>query len=286
MLFSDEHYAHIEALIEEYKKGSSEQISHEIIDQFRPLIDKYLRIIKDGKINLRDRDSRSFISLFISDPAIRGSLLRGDMPPEVKAAAYRAVSSLVNSCTSLSREDCMQDLISVLLSIATKYEQQNKGFCSYLISSFKFGVANKIKKYISDPVNNASGIAFLHEATRLQDYPFASYQMIDDTSPPLDKSWIDGVTCSDVFLVLSPQERELIKLSYYDGLTDIEVAKRLGLHRNWVREKKRRAIRKLEVAAYEEHTLRKMWQGDDLQDKASEAMPRVQRNPKEEESQT
>ena len=47
--------------------------------------------------------------------------------------------------------------------------------------------------------------------------------------------------------ILSPRQREVVCLLYYDYLSEIEAGRQLGLSRSTIRTHKKRALRKLEV---------------------------------------
>lgn len=65
----------------------------------------------------------------------------------------------------------------------------------------------------------------------------------------LNFNWTNGVTCSDIFAVLTPYEREIILLSFIEKKTDIEIGKIYGLHRATINEHKKKAVRKIQEKA-------------------------------------
>lgn len=67
----------------------------------------------------------------------------------------------------------------------------------------------------------------------------------------LNFNWTTGVTCGEVFSVLTPYEREIILLSFIEKKTDIEIAEIYGCHRATINDHKNKAIRKLKAKAQE-----------------------------------
>lgn len=65
----------------------------------------------------------------------------------------------------------------------------------------------------------------------------------------LNFNWTNGVTCSDIFAVLTPYEREIILLSFIEKKTDIEIGKIYGCHRATINDHKKKAVRKIQEKA-------------------------------------
>lgn len=65
----------------------------------------------------------------------------------------------------------------------------------------------------------------------------------------LNFNWTNGVTCSDIFSVLTPYEREIILLSFIEKKTDIEIGQIYGCHRATINGHKKEAIRKISEKA-------------------------------------
>lgn len=73
----------------------------------------------------------------------------------------------------------------------------------------------------------------------------------------LNFNWTNGVTCSELFKVLTPYEREIIILSFIKNKSEVEISDIYGYHRATINTHKKRAIAKIQVKAKELNVLEK-----------------------------
>lgn len=73
----------------------------------------------------------------------------------------------------------------------------------------------------------------------------------------LNFNWTNGVTCSELFKVLTPYEREIIILSFIKNKTDIEIGMIYGCHRATINEHKKRAVNKIKEVALKLNVINK-----------------------------
>lgn len=205
---------------------------------------KFYKMLRFGKIDFKDYDSRVFLSLFIEDNAISKALYQSYQHRPVKQAAVRKLGVITESLKVLEDEDLKQDLRMLLLQQAMRYKKEDRVFGAYLYHSYRFAVKNYIKK-IQKPAE-----PYIHMPKELmriaddqlkdndadidiQDSIFVQSPMIF-MDEELGNSWVRGLTCGDEFKELTPLQRLIIKLNYYDGLSDGKIAEMMGIHINTI----------------------------------------------------
>jgi RNA polymerase sigma factor (sigma-70 family) len=201
-------------------------------------------MLRFGKIDFKDYDSRVFLSLFMEDRTIGKALRQSYQYRPVKQAAVRKLGVITESLKVIEDEDLKQDLRMLLLTQAMRYEKGNRVFGAYLYHSYRFAVKNYIKK-IQKPAE-----PYIHmpkELMRLADDQLkdndANIEINDSIfvqapmifmDEELGNSWVRGLTCGDEFKELTPLQRLIIKLNYYDGLSDGKIADMMGIHINTI----------------------------------------------------
>lgn len=227
-------YDKINELVFRFKSNiNPQEAALELICLFSPLFKKYIKILKSCIINFSDHEFCSFIGLFIKDEKIRKELKTGNISPRNKEFIYKVVYSIRALLYPLSEEDLNSEFIAIFLKIALRYKEIQKGFCTYLKSSFRYEVAKFVSRFINDPLSSATE---LNDAIS-REFKLDKMSIIEE----LDSHWIYGA-CSEIFTDLTPLDRLIIKMFYLDKFTDIEIAKITGYHRNWIGIKRRRAV--------------------------------------------
>jgi RNA polymerase sigma factor (sigma-70 family) len=254
MSFSSARYQQIEKLVIEYQNHNPDA-ALELIELFNPLFNKYVKIIKTGAVDLSDYDSRFFISMFIIDPRLRSGVRNNYYLAKNRDAAYRVADFICNGCCSLSEEDLMQDFSIILLKLASGYKLKDRSFVSYTGTTFKYEVSQLIRKILGNPLTSAIPINLDNEETLDTRYIHKNDIIVDDIFPSneideLDNNWVYGITCNEVFCELDNFERLILKMSYVDNMSDIEISEKTGYHRNWIGIRRRTAIEKLRQKIY------------------------------------
>lgn len=277
-----DNYDHIDGLVASYQ-GGNQSAAEELIEIFQNYLDKFAAILIDGHADLRNRDTRNFIILFISDPNIRKNLKRARYNRVSRSSAYDVVSLLQKTCSAYEPDDISQELILILLSLANRYAKKGKkhNFCGYLYNVFRYDLYRRVLAMTRDPAvfslldnipyNDINYVNMDSDFTD-QDELYIDVPFIDEEGDSLDHNWVHGYTCNDAFDVLSKLERYILKLSYEDEMTDIDIGKKLSMHRHTIRTKKAYAIQKVRDHAQQNHQLSRLQDTTTVQDKATEAM--------------
>jgi predicted DNA-binding protein YlxM (UPF0122 family) len=238
-----EWYDYIEELVEKYQQGDSES-GLTLINAFEPYMKKYSRMIKDGCIDLKDDDSRKFISLFITDYNTRINLIKHPQSKEARSAAYSAISMLTKVCQSITIEDLKQDFCVILLSLCKRYVKQNDGanFCGYTYNTFRYEIHRRIIDIVKDPLAFMSDFNISFDETQYITQDTDTYIDNEEISnvpmaiedDELGNNWIRGLSCDDMFYNLTPLQRLILKKYYIEGYSDPKIADKLCMHKNTI----------------------------------------------------
>lgn len=245
----------IDELVFKFQNGN-EKAGLELIDIYEPFLRKYYKLVKDGLLNFQDKDSRKFVGLFIEDADCRKKLVKNRLFSEdTTTMAHLAAGMICHLCQDISQDDIMQELITLFIVLAKRYKKKGKNlfFGGYLYSSYKYELYRRILMLTTDPLVHRADMnleyydeSYMNDEEMVLDEPCIytnePVMVIDDD---LGNSWVRGLTCTEAFEDLSPTERLILKLKYYDNLTDIEISQRMGLHRNTIRAHRLKAIDKI-----------------------------------------
>lgn len=240
----------IDELVSKYQAGD-EEAGETLLNMYgggagalSHFIGKYYRMLRFGKLDFKDYDSRAFISLFIEDRILGKALFQSYQYRPVKQAAVRKLGTIVESLKVLEDEDLKQDLRVLFLQQAMRYKKTNRSFGAYIYGSYRFAVKNYIKKiqkpaepYIHMPKDLMrvadDQLKDDESEVDLKDSIFAEAPMIM-MDEELGNSWVRGLTCGEEFKDLTPLQRLIIKLNYYDGWSDGRIADKMGIHINTI----------------------------------------------------
>jgi DNA-directed RNA polymerase specialized sigma24 family protein len=243
-----EWYDHIDDLVIEFQEGNNE-CGHEIIEALNPYLVKFARIMQEGFINLKDKDTRKFISLFIADKETRKKLARYYQSTEVRYEAYKAASLIAQACSCMTQEDVDQELKTILLTLARRWKKTDnrRNFCGYVYNSFRYELYRSLSEITKNPLTYRSV-----DNIRYNDEENIIYSDIDDVTlddliilvcpEDLDNSWVRGLTCSDGFLQLTPLQRFIVREYYINGFTDQMIADKVSMHINTIRINRNKSI--------------------------------------------
>jgi DNA-directed RNA polymerase specialized sigma24 family protein len=214
---------------------------------------KFYKMLRYGKLDLDDRDSRLFISLFLEDPLMGKEMRKAYQYKPTQQAARRKLQNLEHSLRVMTDDDLKQELIAIFLKVAKKYKKvkKNVDFNGYLYNYYRFEVANFIKKllqpdemYVKHPdrlVRLADDLLEDEDsAIELQESILLNLPMIQ-AEEELDVNWVRGLTCGEEFKELTPLQRLIIKLNYEDGWSDGKIADMMGIHINTIFRQRKKA---------------------------------------------
>jgi DNA-directed RNA polymerase specialized sigma24 family protein len=251
----------IDELVFAYQNGS-EEAAMELLEIYgghpkkRDLslyLGKYFKMLRYGKLDLNDRDSRLFISLFLEDPCMRKEMRKAYQYKPTQQAARRKLQNLEHSLRVMTDDDLRQELVAMFLKVAKKYKKvkKNVDFNGYLYNYYRFEVANFIKKllqpdemYVKHPdrlIRIADDLLGDDDSViELQDSILMNLPIMQ-MEEELDINWVRGFTCGEEFKELSQLQRLIIKLNYEDGWSDGKIADMMGIHINTIFRQRKKA---------------------------------------------
>lgn len=211
---------------------------------------KYFKMLRYGKLDFKDKDSRLFMNLFIEDASIREQLRQSYQYKLTKEIALRKLGGIVQSLQHISDEDLEQDLRFLFLKKVIKYKKMNRNFKAYIANTYRYAVENYIQKITNkrDLSNHPRKLIRLaddrlHDGEsdiHISDSIFEEGLMMH-TEEDLDNNWVRGLTCGEEFKELTPLQRLIIKLNYYDGYSDGKIADTMGIHINTIFRQRKKA---------------------------------------------
>lgn len=201
---------------------------------------------------------------------------------------FSTVNTIMNIFHESSYEDIKQDLKIIFFNMCQKYKDVRPSFHTYIDKNFHYYAYRYWEKTIRDPIGRGSSVSIstpirsmkftedtnitfadiledvqskvendytLNKITVYYDIkasaiPVVYGEEISDTynNTFLNTNWINGITCSTAFKILTPLERKIIKLWYIDNLTDKEIGEKFGICRGSIN--KRRNIAKTKIGEY------------------------------------
>jgi RNA polymerase sigma factor (sigma-70 family) len=249
-------YDLVDQLVEKYQAGDQDA-AEELINQLSPYMIKFFKIIRLGVIDLNDRDSRRFISLFIDDYGARDKLKKKFQSRDARNEAYQAALMVQSMCSQIPAEDIVQELIVILLTLAKRFIKHRKkvNFCGYLYNGFRFELARRIKIITVDPLTHRTDFnvsfddgEYISDEDLIDENELAfCNEPIMELEEDLGNSWIRGITCGDMFEDLTPMQRMILKLYYIDGENDSSIGDKLGIHRTTVKSQRVKAEENLKT---------------------------------------
>lgn len=247
---------HIDELVHQFQQGdwaSGEELlrlfgGHPDFPSPKAFIGKYFSLIRYGKINFDDRDTRRFIALYIKNPETRKKLIPFYQYREVKAEAIKELEeNVIKPLSIISDEDLLQDLRLLLLMLAKRFRKKRRkvNFAGYLYNSYRYALKNYLDKaYLKreEPLFDLWRWLLHIQDDRLEDQE--SLIVVDDlidfkgpmiqVDEDLGNNWVRGLTCGEEFKRLNPLQRLILKLHYDEKVTDGNIADRLNMHINTI----------------------------------------------------
>lgn len=214
---------------------------------------KYYQLLVHGAYDLRDKDVRRFLQLYMNDGESRRVMTYHLQDTATKKDAARVVNLLTTHIQQVDKEDVMQDLVLLFLDQAMKFEKQKKqvDFSGYLYNSYRYKVYHLLQKklfsydvLLSEDLQEFDEDIIGEDGVVIKDEWFYPEPVLKD-EPELGLDWVQG-NCHAVYAPLSVLERLILKLAYDRHLTDEQIAKQLGFHRNTIWKYRNEARNKVE----------------------------------------
>lgn len=150
-IFGMEEYQKIHELVYEYQAGST-SAAEQLIDSFKTFLNKYVALIKYGQYSLDHYSIRSFIKLFAEDGNERKKINSYFAKGLGKNVADKTVARISGIFSNTTQEDVKQELISIFLTMCTKYKDTKPSFHHYIKSNFHYYAYRHFEKSIRDPI--------------------------------------------------------------------------------------------------------------------------------------
>jgi RNA polymerase sigma factor (sigma-70 family) len=250
MINTKEWYDHIDELVIRFQAGKTE-CGEELIEIFQPFFLKYINIVKEGKVNLKDRDSRKFIALFMNDPEVIHKLNKRFHSNETKNNAYKTILYLNNTCNLIDEEDIKQEIYLAFLTLINRWTKKKgkSNFCGYVYNCFRYEFRRAISNLVKDPIVNNTyvNLRYMDSENLTDDIEILDKVNTENTimitlEEEIDNNWVRGLTCSEEFLSLTTLQRMILKEYYCDKSTDKAIAHKTGLHINTIFRNRTKAI--------------------------------------------
>ena len=133
-------------------------------------------------------------------------------------------------------EDCVQQTYLEVWRTAHRYDRDRGGAKGWLLSVLRHRALDEIRATESD-------------RRRLELFELHEVHAIDagDTTSEVAHARMDGYVVREALNALTPKERELIRLSYWSGLSHSQIASLTSLPVGTVKSRLRRGLQKLRV---------------------------------------
>lgn len=243
-------------------KRKAEQAATLLLKRFTPLFRKYITLIKTGQIDFMDTEMRRFVRSFIGEPHLKLALRNRYPSTQSKHEILLRFNFVKETYGALNEDDILIDLQMLFLVLAKRYKQMGRNFCAYVYNVYSYEVCRHIQKFIKNPANiHYRSMEYIEHMQSCYDERIETCfedQIYETNTGMPDFSWINGKTCSDPFLCLSPLERKIIIKYYMEEYNDRQIAEEFGMHINTVNVRRRKAVNKLaEVLNIEPKTIRR-----------------------------
>lgn len=274
--YDSEKYERIEYLVAEYQKGNQEAVA-ELIQMFHHFFNRYVRLIKEGIYNLKEKYIRKFIQLYMT-PKEAKNIGRFYMD-ELLQKRVKFISSLIMELfKEVSGEEIYNECVIAFLRLAKGYTRVSHlaYFNTYMLMYFHFRLRDQLKKMMKTNAlfkyntymrynDNYSGEYIpIYSLINEQEKEFEKdinitqeqkKKMIKE-SDELNDNWINGMNVGEMFEELDVKERRILKLYYVDKVSDIEIGEMFGVTRETINRKKMQIKRKIEDKMKEQKLLK------------------------------
>lgn len=249
---TEEDYLQIDELILEYQNGNN-AVTDEIINTFEPYMIKYINLFYDGEADMKDKDVRQFMSLFVGDPKARKRMKNPILTSTVEKEINTVTGQFMQLFEYVPREDISQELKMILLTMAKRWKKKGpkKYFCGYLYNSYRYEMYRLIQKLMKEPliykVRTNISIEFseleMVDTTNFEQFSEKWYN--ESTDNEFNQEWIDGNSCDDIFAELEPLQRKILIEYYINGLNTKKISQLLGIGQNTISVARKKAVQNI-----------------------------------------
>jgi len=274
--YDTEKYERIEYLVAEYQKGNQEAV-HELIQMFHHFFNRYVRLIKEGIYNLKEKYIRKFIQLYMT-PKEAKNIGRFYMDELLQKRVKFISSLLMDLFKEVSGEEIYQECVIAFLRLAKGYTRvcHLAYFNTYMLMYFHYRLRDQLKKMMNTNVLFKYNTYMRYNDNYSAEYT-PIYTLIDEHQKELNKevdikkedkrkmtkesdelsdNWVNGINVGDMFEELDVKERRILKLSYVDKISDIDIGEMFGVTRETINRKKMQIKRKIQEKMIEQKLLK------------------------------
>lgn len=238
-------YEELECRIQAYLRRE-EGAAEVLLEAFRGFFIRWLQVMK-GSASYGDRYHRIFVSMYVPYKGVRIQIQKGDKRGQPQFMYW--LSIIRDRYAGMPRDEKWNELALCLLELANRYKPYDGyyQFHTYVMRSFPYYLHRRLEQYAGDISAFSQIIVPLEEDPEYEsDHETATPFVVDDIT--LGEAWVSGATAGDGFSELTPLDRKII-LHYYDeGLSDRQIAERIGLGRCAVNRRRIQAVAKLKNA--------------------------------------
>lgn len=216
---SDTHQ-HIDDLVFQYRNGNAEA-GEELLIRFAPYLAKWNRLLIRGTWDFSDTEVQDFLRICSMGPGPVDLLQTAEVLQRVLSTFY-------------DQDDLLQELRVCLLETARRYTN--------ITASFRYVLRDRILR--RGPENSRG----LLEETLLHTRLGLGGEVEACADSLVEATWVEGITCGPAFRLLTAEQRYILRAVYQEGLTDLQVAERLGKSERTVRRQRWKAKKHLAQA--------------------------------------
>lgn len=220
-----------------------------LLEKFLPLFKKYSALLTTGQIDWNDKEMKLFVCNFINEKNLQKALKRKKQKATYRNDIYVKFNFIKETYGSLTEKEIISDLQTLLLTIAKRYKQMGRNFCSYVYNAYRFEVCRFIKNFIKDPINiTYKNLEYEDCINGETDFNIeSSYEdnYYEDLTGIPNSDWVHGNSCSDIFSNLTPLDRKILIKYYLEEWKDKQIADEFGMHINTVNQRRRSAAKKI-----------------------------------------
>ena len=239
----------VDTLVHQYLNGPDkerEEALSTLLKAWHKYFMKYVEILCGSKIDIRNRDTKEFLQLFLSTE---------DRNPYSVVSIRNYVKTI---CNNLEPDDIYNQLCMIFMELLNDYQpQEGINFTRYLTKLFRWSVKSWLMEMASDPLSgvftNIEIVEDILEHNTGQVQPTANDTIVNDgLGLELDLKWVfqEG---EGMFSNLSSYERYLIYLNYKEEMSIRDMAKKFGRSKNTIHTHLKSALDKLRRIHNEQH---------------------------------
>lgn len=219
--------------------------------RWKGYLGKYEQLLWHGKVDLKNKDTRRFLQLYIKDTELRRLLTWQRVSYKTQYQTQSLANYIQDSVQAYwSREEMRQELTVLFLECLKRYVPK-KGitFSGYIANYYRYRLYNLLHKTVfRRDIEEKHYHEFIKEDISIIDgvlnAPINALHAREIEHEELGLFWTNGL-CGSIFKDLTPFERVILRDRYYLKKTDLEIAAEYGYHRNSIYNKRHKALDKL-----------------------------------------